>query len=158
MRGRPHGVSNLLTSDSAITGEFAALHASANGAQSIARGPTHPSGNAVAIALTIPHRYSTIGVFDQVGIGAGVDRGVLQLRSRMVAEGLQNDAKGPVVELMSRKSAIMDTGRCAVARRGVSAAVVIHSAKVINSAHSVSTIRSHDGRLPRPPQMTGELS
>lgn len=103
------------------------------------------------------HSYSTIGVFDQVRIGAGVDRGLLQLRCRRIAEGLQNDAKDPVVESTRRKSAIMDTGRRAVAQRGVLAAAVVHSAKRVDSANSGSTIRSHDGRL-RPPQMTGELS
>lgn len=82
---------------------------------------------------------------------------MLQLRSGRIAEALQKDTKDRVVESTRRMSAIMGTGRRAVALRGVLAAAVVHSAKRVDSAHSVSTIRSHDDRLPRSPQMTGEL-
>src|SRR6478735_10792711 len=80
-------------------------------------------------ALTMVHSVFDYRRVRQVRIGAGVDRGLLQLRCRRIAERLQNDAKDPVVESTRRMSAIMDTGRCAVARRGVLAAAVVHSAK-----------------------------
>lgn len=74
-----------------------------------------------------------------------------------MAEGLQNDAKDPVVRSMRRKSAIMDTGRGAVTGRGVFADASVRSVGRIHIASSVSTSGSDDGRLPRSPKMTGEL-